>query len=163
MASRHWLMPAATGIAGLVAGFLIGGHAGDPPASAAEGPPVVVYPGADPAATQLPSAAPVTLDDLRRVVLEELAARPAGELRAGGGVEEAAAATPSAEQEVAADQARALLGSALSRRSWTDADRDALSPQFAAMSPEQRSEWLQQYAQAVNQGRLVPESELPPF
>jgi hypothetical protein len=156
-------VPAATGLTGLVAGFLIGGHAGESRPAGDARPPVVVFSGADAAPSQLPSTNPVTLDDLRRVVREELAALPAtGNARAGNAVE-AAAAAPTPEQSLAADQARAVLGSALARRSWTDNDREALSPQFAAMSPAQREEWLQQYAQAVNQGRLVPESELPPF
>jgi hypothetical protein len=156
-------MPAATGLTGLVAGFLIGGQAGEPRPSGDAGPPVLVFSGTDTTPSQMPSTDPVTLEDLRRVVREELAALPAtGNARAGHAVE-AVTTTPTPEQSLAADQARAVLGSALSRRSWTDTDREALSPQFAAMSPAQREEWLQQYAQAVNQGRLVPESELPPF
>jgi len=161
MASRNWLMPAATGFAGLVAGFLIGDRAGEPQSTGVAGSPVVVYPGTASTAAQ-PSASPVTLDELRRVVREELAALPAsGAPRSGGS--DAVEIAPSPEQNLAADQARAVLGSALSRRSWTDADREALAPQFAAMSSAQRTDWLQQYALAVNQGRLVPDSELPPF
>jgi len=163
MASRQWLMPAATGLTGLVAGFLMGGHTGESPSTGDASPHVVVYPRADSTSTQLPASGPVTLDDLRRVVREELAALPAAGAVRGGHDVESAVAEPTPEQDFAADQARAVLGSALSRRSWTDADRDALAPQFAAMSPAQREEWLQQYVQAVNQGRLVPESELPPF
>jgi len=96
------------------------------------------------------------------VVREELAAMPAA-----GTVEHSAKVpvdeAPTPDQASAAIQARAILDSALYRRSWTESDREALQPQFVAMTPAQRDEWLLQYAQAVNQGRLVPEGERPPF
>jgi hypothetical protein len=160
MASSRWLLPAATGVAGLVAGFLIGG-AGEAPATADVSPRLVVLPGADPT-PQLPSVEAVTLDDLRRVVREELAALPAG-MGARVGGNDTIPVAPTSEQNQAAEQARAVLDAALSRRSWTSTDREALAQQFADMTPGQREAWLQQYAQAVNQGRLVPESEAPPF
>jgi len=161
MALPGWIVPAATGVAGLVAGFLIGGRASEPPATADASPHLVVLPGAD-SATQLPSAEPVTLDDLRRVVREELAALPAGTIERAG-ANDAASGVSVAQQNQAASQARAVLDAALSRRSWTDTDREALAQQFADMSAAQRDEWMQQYAQAINQGRLVPDSEGPPF
>lgn len=164
MALPRWLVPAATGIAGLVAGLLINQPA-DPDTTALERAPVVVIPGngEDPAAAT--SVAPVTLDDLRRVVREELAALPAGgttvATRASG--LEGSTANSEAEQSAAFAQAQAVLDAAVSRRSWTEADREALQGQFTVMSPSQRDGWLQQYAQAVNQGRLIPDSERPPF
>ena len=155
---RNWLLPAATGIAGLVAGLLIADYRAEPQGSAVVFPRVV----ADPVGTQ-PAQDPVTLDDLRRVVREELAAVPAraGATVAGGSAAEIPA--PTGEQVAAATQARAVLDSALSRRTWSDADREALAQQSVLMTAAQRDEWLQQFAQAVNQGRLVPESELPPL
>jgi hypothetical protein len=159
-----WLVPAATGVAGLVAGLLIN-HSSDPDSAAVEGAPVVVVPGTDEHARSVGSATPVTLDDLRRVVREELAAQPGGAVPQGNRTPEleGSIATSVAEQNAAAAQAQALLDAALSRRSWTDADREALHAQFPVMSPEQRDGWMQQYAQAINQGRLVADSERPPF
>ena len=158
----NWLVPAATGLTGLVAGLLLS-QVSDPlePVRA----PVAIFPGATPSSATAPSAAAVTLDDLRRVVREELAALPrvAGAPTGGDPALEGSTATSVAEQNQAATQARAVLDAALSRRSWTDADREALQSQFTVMSPTQRDEWLQQYAQAVNQGRLIPDAERPPF
>ena len=158
----NWLVPAATGLAGLVAGLLLA-HVSVPVEP--EPAPVAVFPGVTPSSATAPSTAPVTLDDLRRVVREELAAHPrsAGAPTGGDLALEGSTATSVAEQNQAATQARAVLDAALSRRSWSDADREALHLQFTVMSPAQRDEWLQQYAQAVNQGRLIPDSEQPPF
>jgi hypothetical protein len=160
-----WLVPATTGVAGFVAGFLINGRSEEPRPHSPESAAVVVYPGGTATPAAVPSTAPVTLDDLRRVVREELAALPAGaatRATAGSGLENSTANSV-VEQNSAATQARAVLDAALSRRSWTEADREALHAQFLAMSPAQRDEWLLQYSQAVNQGRLVPDSERPPF
>ena len=161
-----WLVPAATGLAGLVAGLLINHSAeSDPAAPGRES--AAVFPGATaaPASATAPSVAPVTLEDLRRVVREELAAMPQAGASQGGGdpALQDSSALSIAEQNTAATQARAVLDAALSRRSWTDDDREALHAQFPVMSAAQRDEWLQQYAQAVNQGRLIPDSERPPF
>ena len=160
----NWLVPAATGLAGLVAGLLINHSAESDPG--APGPaPVAVFPGATAPSTSAPSAAPVTLEDLRRVVREELAAMPQAGASPGGSdpALQDSSALSIAEQNTAATQARAVLDAAVSRRSWTDDDREALHAQFPVMSAAQRDEWLQQYAQAVNQGRLIPDSERPPF
>jgi len=159
MALRDWLVPTATGIAGLIAGLLINGA---PDSAGESGAPATVFSGT-PTTTDGSSAVPVTLDDLRRVVREELAALPAGAAGRQDGAADGTVAAATPDQSLAADQARAVLEAAVSRRSWTDADRDALAPQFVAMSAEQRNEWMLQYAQAVNQGRLVPDSERPPF
>lgn len=155
-------MPAATGLAGLAAGLMInapGGSESDP------GPaPAVVF--STEGSRSAPSVqVPVTIDDLRRVVREELAAQRTSTPPRAADHDPLAESTASsvAEQDAAARQARAVLDAAISRRSWTAADRDALHAQFPAMSPAQRQEWLQQYAQAVNQDRLVPDLEQPPF
>jgi len=160
MAMPRWLVPAATGLAGLVAGFLIGVRVSEPPSAVEASPRLVVLPGAS--GTQLPSAEPVTLDDLRRVVREELAALPDGTGAPADG-NDGASALPTLEQNQAAGHASAVLDAALARRSWTESDREALAERFADMSPAQRDEWMQKYAQAVNQGRLVPDSEGTPF
>lgn len=162
MSLRDWLLPAATGIAGLVAGLLIGG--GETEQRSVASPSTAVFPGTRETATSAPPTS-VTLEDLRRVVREELAAhlpeaqgQPAPQPRF-----ENSTATSEAEQQAAATQARAMLDAALARRSWTEEDRHAILPHVMAMSPAQREEWLLQYVQAVNQGRLVPDSERPPF
>jgi hypothetical protein len=154
MSLRDWLVPAATGLAGLAAGFLIAENRSMPAI------PAVILPHVtEDVADARPAAVPVTLDDLRRIVREELAAMRASH---GPEAQESAAESP-ADQDAAATQARAVLDAALSRRSWTETDREALAHQFVLMSPAQRDEWMQKYAQAVNQGRLIPDSERPPF
>jgi len=56
-----------------------------------------------------------------------------------------------------------VLDGALSRREFTDADVDALHAEFRQLSVEQQAEIMQRYAVAVNQGRIVPQSDRLPF
>jgi hypothetical protein len=104
------------------------------------------------------------VDDLRRVVREELATlSPASAGGPARNESQPASEAPSEEQASAATQAGVILDAALSRRTWTEGDREALQPHFVLMAPAQRDQWLQRYAQAVNLGRLEPDSERPPF
>jgi hypothetical protein len=56
-----------------------------------------------------------------------------------------------------------VIDSALSRRQFTDADVDALRAEFHQLSSAQQAEVMQRYAMAVNQGRIVPQSDRLPF
>jgi hypothetical protein len=109
-----------------------------------------------------PGSDRISLDDLRRAVREELAALPDRSASKSQAVAADSIAEP-LESQAASTQAHAVLDLALARRSWTAADGDALREEFLAMSDVQRDEWLRKFSQAVNQGRLVPESERIPF
>lgn len=152
---RGWLISVITGLAGLGAGFWLGRAGG----GAVAAPVSVAAAVAGPHAPADPGT-PVTLEDFRRVVREELNARaPAVDARP----HPAAAAAPDAAQSVAAARASATFEAALARRAWTEADSEAVRDDLGGMSQEQRTEWLRQFSMAVNQGRLVPETERAPF
>jgi hypothetical protein len=153
MTRQRWWWPAATGIAGLAAGFLLGGRAPDGAAR-----PAVSTPAAAPAGG---AAGMLTAEDVRRVVREELNARTP----AGASVASVPAVPPeiTPAQAAATQQAQAVLDSAIARRSWTEADADAMRETFDELTPDQQSEILRQYAVAVNQGRLVPQTDRIPF
>jgi hypothetical protein len=121
------------------------------------GTPVEVRPAVSQSST-------ISLDDVRRVVREELVAakvRPAGAGQAVVETEEPQPPTPA--QTAALGRASAVLDSALARRQFTDADVDALRAEFHQLSVEQQGEIMQRYAMAVNQGRIVPQSDRLPF
>lgn len=155
--ASRWLWPAATGIAGLAAGLLL-----------APGPSVVPANAFAPTAERAPGAN-LTAEDVRRVVREELAARGTA---TGAGTRPEATLPPipetiapetAAKQFAAAAQAQSVLDGALARRNWTEQDADGMREVFNTMSPDQQGEFLRQFAMAVNQGRLVPQTERVPF
>jgi hypothetical protein len=146
MQSRWWL-PVITGIAGLAAGVFIGrDEAVAPPAPSISSAPAGV-------------TTALTAEDIRRVVREELASKAAG-IHAPPPVQPALTTT---EQRAAAVQAQSVLDSAIARRSWTEADADALREIFDQMSADQQAEILRQYSLAVNQARLTPRTDRIPF
>jgi len=162
---RSWLLPACTGLAGLVAGFVLAGrldHRGDVPDALEVRPGTVIGSDSSDARPNRASAT-VTLDDIRRVVREEMAAySPGGQQHVpqpGG----PAAQALTREQAAAAAQANAVLDAAISRRQWTDDDAKSLRAQFHELSADQQAELLQRFSVAVNQGRLVPETDQIPF
>ena len=149
---QAWWVPAATGIAGLAAGLFLGGR-GDGPAPAAipDGAPVTAI---------VTTAGALTAEDIRRVVREELAARSASEPVAAV---TARSEPPTAAQDAAGSQARSVLDTAIAKRQWAETDADAMRDVFDKLSPDQQAEIMRQYAQAVNQGRLVPQTDRMPF
>jgi hypothetical protein len=162
--ARSWLVPLGTGLGGLAAGWILasGPHtpASDAPLTATtqpQGSPIEVSPAFSKPAT-------ISLDDVRRVVREELVAArggPAGASQTAGDTQDPQPPTPA--QTAALGRASAVLDSALSRRQFTDADVDALRAEFQQLSVEQQTEVMQRYAVAVNQGRIVPQSDRLPF
>jgi len=162
--ARSWLVPLGTGLSGLVAGWILASGrytpASDSPLTAVtqpQGSPVEVSPAVAQSAT-------ISLDDVRRVVREELVAarvRPAVAGQADGNTDEPQPPTPA--QTAALGRASAVIDSALSRRQFTDADVDALRAEFHQLSAEQQAEVMQRYVVAVNQGRIVPQSDRLPF
>jgi 4-amino-4-deoxy-L-arabinose transferase-like glycosyltransferase len=154
MSAAKWWLPAATGIAGLAAGFLIGNR-GQPDAPLER----TVVASAQPA-----NAGALTAEDVRSVLREELARQSASSSTPTAltpAPTEPPEATP-AERE-AASEAEAILAGAVSRSAWLDADADALKQIFDDMSPDQQAETLRQFAVALNQGRLKPQTERIPF
>lgn len=152
MSLRNWGYPAA-GIAGLALGLMMSSMMGGRDATMEA--PV----GSRPTPTRGEPAA-LTVEDIRRVVREELAVA-----RSGASQERHAdaVAAPSTAQSAAATEARSVLEAAIARRSWDETDADAMREVFANLSGEQQAEFLRQYAMAVNQGRLVPNTERVPF
>jgi hypothetical protein len=162
MRVQDWLLPTATGAVGLVVGFLIARQI-DVPEAAAGGEPAAVFT-PSPTGAARPSRE-ISLDDLRRVVREELAARDAGSPARSvvAAAEPAAASPPTPEQTAAAANAQRVLDAAIARRLWTDSDADQLRAHFYSLSPDQQDEILRNFSVAVNQGRLVPETDKIPF
>jgi hypothetical protein len=163
MTLRQWIVPLCTGIAGLAAGLLLGGHLerADGAAVAAPAAPAGIS-----ASRERPAPpADISLEAIRRVVREELDARAA----AGGARETPTVAgppedsPPSREQAASAAQAHTLLDAAIARRQWTDDDARSLRAHFHELTSNQQSELLQRFTVAVNQGRLVPETDQVPF
>jgi hypothetical protein len=162
--ARSWLVPLGTGLGGLAAGWILASgrypSASELPLTATtqlQGSPVEASPAVVRSAT-------ISLEDVRRVVREELVAakgRPAVAGQIAGDAVEPPPPTPA--QTAALARADAVLDSALSRRQFTDADVDALRAEFHQLSTEQQAEVMQRYAVAVNQGRIVPQSDRLPF
>lgn len=152
--ARVWWVPAATGIAGLAAGLFLGGRD--------DGPVRVEERGSAPETTVgFPAGERgLTAEDIRRVVREELAARYASSQATNA---PAVPEPPTAAQSAAASQAQSVLETAIAKRNWGDTDAEALRAVFDQLSPDQQAEVLRQYAQAVNQGRLVPQTDRVPF
>jgi hypothetical protein len=162
--ARSWLVPLGTGLGGLAAGWMLASGRYEPASGAPlivttqpQGSPVEVRPAVSQSAT-------ISLDEVRRVVREELIAakgRPAVAGQAAGDTDEPQPPTPA--QTAALARASMVIDSALSRRQFTDADVDALSVEFRQLSTAQQAEVMQRYAVAVNQGRIVPQSDRLPF
>src|SRR5688572_667984 len=130
MSMRSWWLPAVTGLAGLVAGWWLAPRSEAPPAIPVTSASATHAQGSSrevsPAATS-----GVSLEDLRRVVREELAA--AGGRTATPGPATAAAGEPdlpTPAQNAALMRASQLLDSAVARRQWTDADVQAVRAEF---------------------------------
>lgn len=163
MTQGRWWLPIATGLAGLAAGWFLAVHLRAQPeaGTAAFAAPIGATSSDDrPRAAQGP-----TLEDLRRVVREELAAAGAS---AGAGRSPGSDPTPSSPEptdaQVAAGQgAHQVLDGAIARGRFTDNDIDALKDVFHQLTTQQQAEVLQRYAVAVNQGRIVPETARLPF
>jgi hypothetical protein len=162
--ARSWLVPLGTGLGGLAAGWILAAGryppASDAPQTATtqpQGSPIEVRPAVVQSAT-------ISLEDVRRVVREELVAakvRPAVAGQPAGDADEPQPPTPA--QTAAMARAGMVIDSALSRRQFTDADVDALRAEFHQLSSAQQAEVMQRYAMAVNQGRIVPQSDRLPF
>ena len=150
---RKWLLPAVTGVAGLTAGFLVGAHR--PDASAA------VF-AAGPSTSPSVSQGGLTAEDVRRVVREELATLGSVSAEAKQAVQPLPPQV-TAQQVAAASHAQSVLEGAIARRAWTEQDADAMRDAFPDLNGDQQSELLRQFAVAVNQGRLLPQTERVPF
>lgn len=148
--TRKWLLPAATGLAGLAAGFMLGSHQGEPDAPALS------------SAVTTATGAALTAEDVRRVIREELAVRAPD---SGPAQKVAAPPAPAvtAREAAASSRAQSVLEIAIARRVWTEQDADAMREAFPELNRDQQAEFLRQYALAVNQGRLVPQTERVPF
>ena len=162
MTPRAWLIPALAGILGLAVGVLIAGGLSPAAvvstASESPAPPEAVSPGsANPAAA-------FTLEDVRRVVREELDLRASAPANANARDDaRAVKEAPTPIQISKALEARAVLDSAIAKRTWTEVDSEALREKFSALAPDQQAALLEAYAAAVNQGRLVPQTDRAPF
>jgi hypothetical protein len=162
--ARSWLVPLGTGLGGLAVGWILASgrytSESDAPLMTTTQPlgsPVEVRPAVE-------QSAAISLDDVRRVVREELVAargRPAVAGQSVGDKEEAQ--PPTLAQTAALGRANMVLDNAISRRQFVDADVDALRAEFHQLSTEQQAEVMQRYAMAVNQGRIIPQSDRLPF
>jgi hypothetical protein len=157
MTPRNWFIPIATGVVCLAAGMFIARGSGEPATHGTTLPERRD-------AVASPQATGFTLEDVRRVVREELAARQDTAPGAAGAAQrQAAIEPPTGEQITAAAQANTILEAAIGRRSWTAADAEALRRDFDAMNPDQQAELMRRFSLAINQGRLVPDGEHIPF
>ena len=158
MTPRAWLIPALAGILGLAVGVLIAGGLSPAAVSAVDrpAPPEIV------STSGTNAAAPFTLDDVRRVVREELDSR-ASALSNARDDARPAKESPTPAQVAKALEARSVIDSAIARRTWTEADSEALRENFYALAPDQQAALLETYAAAVNQGRIVPQTDRAPF
>jgi hypothetical protein len=129
-----------------------------------EGPAAKVSPGHPALASHS-----FSLEDVRQVVREELAGRelirdPVSAAAHASDEKEKRESVPATlEQTAAAVEASAVLDSAIARRIWTDGDAERFSEQFERMPADQRMDLLRRFSVAVNQGRLVPQTDRMPF
>lgn len=70
---------------------------------------------------------------------------------------------PTAEQDQRYESGRQLLDGALTRGTWTRDDGRAFRAVLASVTPEQRRELLAALLPALNEGRLAPTTQGPPF
>jgi hypothetical protein len=164
VASRNGIVIAFAALAGVLGGFSLGTQFAGPDEYVDA--PVIADRSVAPPRESEPTAhadlaAALSADDLRRIVREELAADRAAARDGVAPLEDSAA--PTEEQSAATSQAEALLAAAMLRREWRDSDADALREHFHRMTAGQRTEILRRFSVAVNQGRLVPQTEQIPF
>jgi hypothetical protein len=159
MKTRDWLLPTGTGIAGVFVGFFLARHPSTQDAAAGTSP-AAAHPSDSAPAANRPTE--ILIDDLRRVVREELAARDSARPAASVGAP-ALPEPPTPEQTTAAVRANTTLDAAIARRTWTDADAAALREGFYSLTPDNQDELLRKFSVAVNTGRLVPETDKIPF
>jgi hypothetical protein len=163
MTTRAGLIALATGLMGFVAGWLLAAPSEAPPAASSFAPAMEAQ-GSSREVSLAPSQpGGISLDDVRRVVREELAAAGRQPAVVGAGQTEAADTEPTPAQAAALARASMVLDGALSRRQFTESDVDALRAEFHQLSPGQQAEIMQRYAVAVNQGRIVPTTDRLPF
>ena len=164
MSSRAWWLALATAVAGFIAGWLLARSGDAAPATIATGAAMQTQCSPLPAGPAVSPAGTVSLEDVRRVVREELAsagAHPTGAATEPRSTADAEPPTPA--QAAAMARAGMLLEGALARREFTEADVDAMRTEFHQLSPAQQAEIMQRYAVAVNQGRIVPQTDRIPF
>jgi hypothetical protein len=165
MTPLKWLIPTCTAAGGLAVGLFLGAAMrGDPGVVPGIAAPQARSASADHREVRGADPSALSLDDVRRVVREELIASKAG--RDGATIpssESASPHLPDAAAVAAGEEARRVLGAAIARRQWTREDAEALRARFHAMSGEEQDELLRQFSVAVNQGRLVVETDQVPF
>jgi len=161
---RTWLVPVITGILGMLIGWRLLPRAEAPAPAAFAVSSTAAETGHVPDHSKVPAGG-LTADELRLVVREELAAAMNTSRADPVALGETAAPTeaPTPAQEAALMRANQLVAAASSRRQWTDDDADALRAELRTLTPEQQGEVLRQYAVAVNEGRIVPQGDRPPF
>ena len=98
--------------------------------------------------------------DLRRVVKEELAARPTEDGRVAP---QAESSEPPATDPTILDEGMRRVDQALAQRQWTRADAIALGRTLERASPAQRTQILRVLVPAVNRGEIKLTYHGPPF
>src|SRR5690348_3436511 len=120
MAPRSWAVPILAGVAGLACGWLLAPRTAVEPPPA--GGPVLQIPRDSPSgAGPADSRGAVSLDDVRRVVREELANSRRETATRGAANDDAGATAPAPStpaQDAALSRANQLLDAAISRRQW---------------------------------------------
>jgi hypothetical protein len=164
MTTRDWLVPSLTGLVCLAAGMYLASDPDNPDDVAQRRQ---IQPQFSNAARMDPRdreriAMEISVDELRRVVREELAAHDASRARAVDAPREDAE-QPTPAQVVATAEAQAVLDAALARRTWTNGDAEALRERIDELTADQRMELLRKFSVAVNQGHLVPQTDQIPF
>lgn len=160
----RWLLGISAVASGLVAGvlsavFFLTGAAPQAPAHA---PPHGVLQAERTNCTAVNHSAIAA--EVRRATREELSVfRESFRAAASEAPSDFATPGPDAAHAAAATRARAMLDDAIARRHWTDADADSLRDELADLPASQRAELVRVLSVAINQGRLLPESDRLPF
>ncbi len=120
-------------------------------------------PWAPPSTTATPMASGLTIEDVRLVVRQEIAAAleadrapppaPADASRP----DQAVAPGLGFDERAAADQVQAILDGAISRKRFTAADRDQWVEQLERLPPSERFEALRKLSMAINRDQLALE------
>lgn len=105
-----------------------------------------------PQRTIVEHAVGLDMDDVRRVIREELARGGTGQAQPA--VEPAQAQEAEGDSEVVLDDARVVLDTGMADGRWSDEDRARLRDAMASLSPQQSDELFEKLLLALNSGTL---------
>jgi len=172
---RVWLLPAGTGIIGLIAGLLINQQALHLPATQQSVATRDTQPVAGSTSGACATSTAASAADVRLAIREELAAFAISvksasnsltnrrDIQSDGQAEKKEPIAATSIQLAAATRVHSVVDAAIAHRQWTERDAEQFRNEFDVLTDEQRAEILQKFTVAVNKGQIVPQTDRIPF